>query len=281
MIRTALAAAGLVLVASCATAPQVTPAVRADLAPTGKLRAGINFGNVLLTAKDPATGEPRGVAVDLARELAQRLGVPLEIVPFSGAGQMAEAVKTGAWDVAFLAVEPQRATEISFTAPYAEIESTYLVQPDSPLRTIEDVDRKGVRISLTAKSAYDLYLSRTIKNAQLVRAPNTAAAFKLFVTEKLEAHANLRPVLLNLTAKLPGSRILDGRFSVVGQAAGTPRGREAGARYLREFIEDVKASGWVARAIEKNGARGLTVAPPAEGASTLRIGGSVSGGYSR
>lgn len=275
MIKAISAVISLAFLASCATAPQVPPAARAELAPTGKLRAGINFGNVLLTAKDPVTGEPRGVAVDLARELARRLDVPLEIVPHKTAGHLAEAVKTGAWDVAFLAVEPQRASVIAFTAPYAEIEATYLVPPGSPLRRIEDVDRKGVRIALAAKSAYDLYLSRTVKNAQLVRIVGGPAAFQKFVDEKLEAHANLRPVLLNLAPKLPGSRILDGRFSVVGQAAGTHPNRAAGAKYLRAFVEDIKASGLVAQLIEKNGVRGLSVAPLVEAPSRVEIGGSM------
>lgn len=265
MLRTAIIAAASLLLVACATEPPMSPAARADLAPTGKLRVGINFGNVLLTAKDAATGEPRGVAVDLARELGRRTGLAVEIVPYGTAGQMADAVKTGAWDVAFLAAEPQRANEISFTAPYAEIEATYLVPPGSSLRSVEDVDRSGVRIAIAAKSAYDLYLSRNLKHAQLVRAPNTPAAFKLFVDDRLEAHANLKPVLLGLAAQLPGSRILDGRFSVVGQAVGTPKGREAGARYLREFVEDIKATGLVAKTIEKNGIRGLSVAPRSGG----------------
>lgn len=261
MLRFAVIIASLFVLSSCATAPHVSPLARADLAPTGTLRVGINFGNVLLTAKDPATGEPRGVAPDLARELGRRLGVPIEIVPYSTAGRMADAVTTGAWDVAFLGAEPQRANEISFTAPYAEIEASYLVPPGSPLRTVEDVDRAGVRIALAEKSAYDLYLTRNLKRAQLVRAPNTPAAFKLFVDDRLEAHANLRPVLLTFVDKLPGSRILEGRFSVVGQAVGTPKGREAGAKYLREFVEDAKVSGLVAQTIERNGIRGLNVAP--------------------
>lgn len=249
--------------------------MRAELAPTGKLRAGINFRNELLASKDPGTGEARGIAVDLARELGRRLGVPLEIVPFDGAGRMAEAVKTGAWDVAFLGAEPQRANEITFTAAYLEIEATYLVPAASPLRTIADVDREGVRIAVGAKSAYDLYLSRTLKRARLVRAPSLTAAFKLFVHDKLEAHANLRPRLVALAAKYPGSRILDGRFTAVQQAIGTPKGRDAGARYLREFVEDVKASGLVAQVIEKNGVRGVSIAPPAQAISTIEIGGSM------
>jgi polar amino acid transport system substrate-binding protein len=249
--------------------------VRADLAPTGKLRAGINFGNTLLTAKDPATGEPRGIAIDLARELGRRLRVPVEIVPFNSAGQMADAVKTGVWDVAFLGAEPQRASEISFTAPYAEIESTYLVPAGSTLRNVADVDRDGVRIAVANKSAYDLYLSRNIQRARLERAQGVPGAFKLFTAQKLDAMAGLRPVLLTYAGKLPGSRVLDGRFSVVGQAVGTPRGREAGATYLHAFVEEIKASGLVAQTIEKNGVRGLTVAPLAQGASRVEIGGSM------
>jgi polar amino acid transport system substrate-binding protein len=250
------------LTASCATTPPVAPAIRAELAPTGTLRAGLNFQNALLTAKGPF-GEPRGVAVDLARELARRLGVPLEIVPFSSAGALAGSVKTGKWDVAFLGDEPQRANEIAFTDAYAEIDATYLVPAGSKLRAINDVDRKGVRIVVPTASAYDLYLSRSIRQAQLVRIPGTATAHKYFVDENLDALAGLRPTLLEYTAQLPGSRLLDGRFTVVRQAAGTIKGRDTGAQYLREFIEDVKASGLVAHSIEKNGAKGLSVAPKA------------------
>lgn len=264
LIGTAIILSSMVLLSSCSTAPQITPLVISDLAPTGKMRAGINFSNVLLTAKEPATGEPRGIAIDLARELARRLGVPLEIVPFANPGQMAEAVTRGDWDVAFLAVDPQRATEISFSAPYVEIEATYLVPPGSLLRTVEDVDRKGVRIAISKESAYDLYLSRNLKQAQLVRAPVGTSSFKLFVDENLDANANMRPVLVDFAEKLPGSRILDGHFSVVGQAVGTPKSREAGAKYVREFVEDIKATGLVAQTIDRNGIRGLTVASKAK-----------------
>ena len=265
----------LLFLASCATTPRIPPAARSDLAPTGKLRAGINFQNALLTAKDPVSGEPRGIAVELAQELARRLGVPIEIVPYTSAGQLADAVKTGVWDVAFLGAEPQRAAEIAFTAAYLEVDATYLVPAGSPLRTIADVDREGVRIGVGEKSAYDLYLSRALKHARLVRVRFTEAAFKNFVAEKLEAFAALKPDLVNYSARLPGSRVLDGRFTVVQQAAGTPRGREAGAKYLREFIEDAKASGLVARLIEKNGIRGASIAPGARGVNTIEIGGSM------
>jgi polar amino acid transport system substrate-binding protein len=239
---------------------ECTPEVRSQLAPTGKLRVGVNMGNFLLTAKDTATGEPRGVAVDLGRELGKRVGVPVEIIPYPNPGALADAAKSGVWDVGFLAAEPQRANEIDFTAAYVEIEATYLVPPGSPLKTIADVDREGVRIAISAKSAYDLYLTRTLKHAQLVREQGADGAFKRFVADKLEALAGLKPRLLIDHDNLPGSRILDGRFTAVQQAIGTPKGRPAGARYLRDFVADIKASGLVAQAIAKNNVRGLTVA---------------------
>jgi polar amino acid transport system substrate-binding protein len=235
-------------------------AVRAELAPAGTLRVGINFGNVLLTGKDPATGEPRGVAVDLARELARRLEVPLEIVPFESAGALADAAPRRAWDVGFLGAEPQRANDISFTAAYVEIESTYLVPPGSPVRSVADIDRDGVRIAVAEKSAYDLYLSRSLRHAKLERASGFEGSFQLLADGKTDALAGLRPVLLTCIEKLPGSRVVDDRFTTIQQAVGTPKGREAGAAYLRRFVEDVKATGLVAHLIEKNGVRGLSVA---------------------
>jgi polar amino acid transport system substrate-binding protein len=227
------------------------------------LRVGINLGNFLLTAKDPASGEPRGIAVDLGRELGRRLGVPVEIVGYPTPGELAEAATYGAWDVGFLGAEPQRAKEIDFTAAYVEIEATYLVPPGSPLQTIAEVDRDGVRIAVPEKSAYELYLSRTLKHAELMRTRGGDAAFKLFVEGKLDALAGLKPRLLKDQGKLPGSRILEGRFTAVQQAIGIPKGRDAGAEYLRAFVEDIKATGLVARTIDQSGVRGLTVAPKA------------------
>ena len=238
-------------------------AARSDLAPNGKLRVGINFGNNLLTARDPVTRAPSGIALDLAAELGRRLGVPVEIVSYESAGALADSASTGAWEVGFLGAEPQRANQISFTAAYLEIEATYLVPPGSPLRTIADVDREGVRIVTTAKAAYDLYLQRSLKHASLFHAANADAVFKLFVSEKMDALAGLKPRLVTDHDNLPGSRILEGRFTAVQQAVGTPKGHDVGARYLREYAEDVKATGLVARVIEKNGVRGVTVAPAA------------------
>ncbi|MCC6532705.1 MAG: transporter substrate-binding domain-containing protein [Burkholderiales bacterium] len=222
------------------------------------------MGNFLLTRKDPATGEAAGIVVDLGRELGRRLGVPVRILQYENPGKLADAAKTGVWDVGFLGAEPQRAQEIDFTPAYVEIESTYLVPPGSPIRRIEDVDRAGVRIAISERSAYDLYLTRNLKHAELVRERGAENVFKRFVDDKLDALASLRPRLIIDHANLPGSRILDGNFTSVQQASGTPKGRPNAARYLREFIEHVKASGLVAQLIEKNNVQGLTVAPKAD-----------------
>ena len=243
--------------------PRIPVAVRSDLGPTGTLRVGINQGNFLVVTKDPASGELRGIAVDLARELGRRADLPVEFITYPSAGKMAEAVKTGAWDVAFLGAEPERQNEISFTPAYLEIDATYLVPAGSPIRAIAEVDRDGIRIAVAAKSAYDLFLSRTVQRARLVRAEGIDASFNLFVADQLEALAGLKPRLVADAQALAGSRILEGRFTAIQQAIGAPRGRDAGARYLCDFIEDAKASGMVARAMETHGVRGVSVAPPA------------------
>jgi len=244
-------------------ATEVSAAVRSELAPTGKLRVGLNHQNFLLVTPGSKGPAPRGVAPDLARELSRRLGVAVEFVDFDSAGKLADAVAAGVWDVAFLGAEPQRASQIAFTAAYLEIPATYLVPAGSPIRTIAEVDRKGVRIAVSSSSAYDLFLSRNVTQAQLVRAPGIDASYDLFVSQKLEVLAGLKPRLLTDVEKLPGARILDSQFTAVQQAIGTPKARAAGAAYLRSFVEEVKASGLVAEAISKNGARGVSVAPPA------------------
>jgi len=241
--------------------PQITTAVRAELAPTGKLRVGINLQNFLLVNSNPTGGEPFGIVVDLARELARLSGLALELVPFATAGKLADAAGLGVWDVAFLAAEPLRAEQIAFTPAYLEIEATYLVPAGSPIRSLAEVDRTGVRIAAAAKSAYDLYLSRTLKHASLVRTQGIDASYDVFVADGLEALAGLKPRLVADAAKLPGSRILAGRFTAVQQAIGTPIGRDAGAAYLREFAAHAKTSGLVAQAIARHGIRGVTVAP--------------------
>jgi len=235
-----------------------------DLAPGGKLRAAINFGNSVLAQKDPATGEPKGITPDLARELGRRLGVPVEFVTYEAAGKVFDAVKTGAWDIAFVAIEPVRAAEIEFSAPYVIIEGTYMVSKDSPLQTIADVDKPGVRIAVGLKSAYDLYLTRTIKNATIVRASagGGRAMIDMFVNDKLEVAAGVRQPLVAYAKDHSDMRVMDGHFMEIQQAMGTPKGRTAAA-YLRAFVEDVKASGFVAEALKRSG-QSATVAPAAK-----------------
>ena len=232
-----------------------------DLAPTGTLRVGINYGNSVLATRDPSSGQLGGVAVDLARELGRRTDLPVELVGFESAGKMVEGLQAAAWDVAFLAVDPGREEEISFTAPYIEIEGTYLLPPRSALGAIADVDHENVRVGVSSKSAYDLFLTRNLKRAQLVRAPSPEAAFDLIVAGKVDALGGVRQHLVAHTAKLPGSRVLEGRFMAIQQALGIPKARQAGLSYLREFIEEVKASGLVARALEKAGVQGVSIAP--------------------
>jgi polar amino acid transport system substrate-binding protein len=187
--------------------------------------------------------------------------VAVEIIAYKSAGALADSVRTGEWDISVLGDEPQRAKEIAFATPLTEIESTYLVPAGSTIAAIGDVDRPGVRIAVSAKSAYELYLSRTIQRAELVRVEGIGEASERFVNDKLEALAGLKPQLLELAPTLPGSRILEGNFTVVRHTVGTPRGRDAAAAYLRDLVEDVKVAGLVARWIEKSGVKGLSVAP--------------------
>jgi polar amino acid transport system substrate-binding protein len=223
-----------------------------ELAPTGVLRAAINMGNFLLVTGRTPSGDPEGVAPDMAREIASRLGVPVRYVPYARPGELADAAGTGVWDIGLIGAEPQRAEKIAFTPAYVEIEATYLVPAGSPLKTIAEVDRAGVRIAVTARSAYDLWLERNIKSARLVRSEGGDATFKQFVDDKLDALAGLRPRLLEDASKLPGSRILDGQFTAVQQAVGTERKNTAAAAYLRDFVEEAKKSGLVARLIERH-----------------------------
>ena len=252
----------VILLASGAMA-DITPAVRADLAPTGKLRAAINYGNFILATKDKATGESRGVAVDLVHEIGKRLGVPVEIVAYDSVAVMGDAAPSGVWDIAFLGSDPLREKIMSFTAAYLEIEATYLVPGSSPLRTAAEVDREGVRVAAPARANYELFLQRNLKHAQLVSTQGADAAFEQLTTGKVDALAGLVQALMTLSAKLPGSRLVEGRFMGVQQSIAVPKGRDAGLKYLRSVVEDAKASGLVARAIEKTGAKGVSVAPKA------------------
>jgi polar amino acid transport system substrate-binding protein len=241
----------------------VSQQVKDELAPGGVLRAGLNLSNFLLVSGKTTAGEPAGVAPDMAAEIARRLGVPVTYVLYQTPGELADAAETGAWNIGLIGAEPQRAEKIAFTPAYVEIEATYLVPAGSAIRTIADVDRPGVRIAVTGRSAYGLWLDRHIKHATLVKTGTLDSAFERFVGDRLEVLAGLKPRLLSDVEKLPGARILDGKFTAVQQAIGTGRQNAAAAEFLQEFVAEVKASGFVQSLIDKHEVRGLSVAPAA------------------
>ncbi|MGH6624738.1 MAG: ABC transporter substrate-binding protein [Burkholderiaceae bacterium] len=237
-------------------------AVLHELAPTGTLRAAINYGNPVLAQRDVASGQPLGVSVDLARELARRFDLKLEFVTFDAAGHVFDALKSRAWDIAFLARDPVRATEIAFTAPYVIIEASYLVRHDSPHTAVDELDREGVRIAVGKGAAYDLYLTRALKHAQLVRAATSNEAIEIFVADALDAAAGVRQPLEAYARNHAGVRVIDGRFTAIEQAMGTPVARSAAVSCLSEFIEEMKQSGFVADALARSGQVEASVAPP-------------------
>jgi polar amino acid transport system substrate-binding protein len=257
----------LMLAVSAPALAQSSPEALHDLAPSGTLRAAINFGNGVLAQKGDG-GAPRGVSVDLATELAKRLGVPVAFVPYEAAGKVFEGARAGAWDVGFMAIEPVRAAEIAFTTPYVVIEGTYMVRKESPFKDIGDVDKPGVKIAVGLGSAYDLYLTRTIEHAKILRAKTGGgtAMIELFVGDKLDVAAGVRQQLDAYANDHPEMRVMPGHFQEIAQAMGMPRvegqTREAGAKYLAAFVEEMKASGFVAEALKRSG-QVAQVAPPA------------------
>jgi polar amino acid transport system substrate-binding protein len=232
----------------------------AQLAPSGRLRAAINFGNPILAVRG-ADGQPSGVSVDLARELGKRLGVPVDLVTFTAAGKVVEAVKEAKVDIAFVAIDPVRGADMLQTPPYVIIEGAYLVKNDSPIRRNEDVDRPGNRIVVGNGSAYDLYLARELKAARLVKAPTSPLVTDVFLAQGMEVAAGVKQQLQADARRVPGVRLLDGRFMVIQQAMGLPRGRDEGARYVSAFVEEMKASGFVAAALQRHHIEGALVAP--------------------
>jgi polar amino acid transport system substrate-binding protein len=244
---------------SCASPPAVSPEARSQLAPSGKVRAAINYGNPVLAKKNPGTGELRGVTVDLGRELGRRLGVPVELVAYETVAKLLAGFKSEEWDVAFLAVDPTRG-DFAFSAPYMEVQVTYLVPERSDIRQASQADRPGVRIAVQSKNAADLFLTRELKHAGLVRTTNTAAAFDALKAGSADAFADNRQHLLSVGEANPGYRVVDGRFTSIQHAAAVPASRHAAADYLRVFIEDVKASGFVKNALDQSGIRGVEVA---------------------
>jgi polar amino acid transport system substrate-binding protein len=242
----------------------ISSELRQAFAPTGTLRASINLGNPILANRKPEVPEPFGVSIDLARAFAERLGVGVEFVVFDAAGKSVEALRGEQADIGFFAIDPLRGEGISFTSPYVLIEGSYMVSQNSPLQNNEEVDRAGIRVTVGKGSAYDLFLSRELKAAEIVRAPTSPAVVGVFVEQGLEVAAGVKQQLEADLLRLPGHRLLPGRFMVIQQAMGTPksRGNEA-AEFLTQFVEDMKASGFVAQALQRHGIQGASVAPAA------------------
>ncbi|HEY0824952.1 MAG TPA: ABC transporter substrate-binding protein [Ramlibacter sp.] len=233
--------------------------------PTGRLRASINLGNPVLAGRDPATGEPRGVSVDLAREFARRLGVPAELLVFDVASKSVDAVASEQADIGFFAIDPKRGEHIRFTGPYVLIEGCYAVREDSPLRANEEVDRAGQRVVVGRGSAYDLFLTRELKNAQIVRAESSQAVLRHFLDSGAEVAAGVKQQLQADAQRVGGVRLLPGRFMVIRQAMGCPKSRgEAAAAALSAFVEEMKATGLVGQALARHGVQGASVAPAGE-----------------
>jgi polar amino acid transport system substrate-binding protein len=238
--------------------------VLSAFAPTGTLRASINLGNPILANKDAVTGEPVGVSIDLARELGKRLGLPVDLVVFDTAGKSVEAVSDERADIGFFAIDPARGASIAFTAPYVLIEGFYMVRNDSPIQSNNEVDHAGMRVAVGKGSAYDLFLSRELKHAQIVRAPSSPAVVETFLEQGLEVAAGVKQQLESDAAKTPGLRLLGERFMVIRQAMGLPKSRgNAPTEYLRRFVEEMKTSGFVADSLRRHKIGGASVAPAA------------------
>jgi polar amino acid transport system substrate-binding protein len=252
---------GLILTGCAGIGTAPPPEARQALAPTGKLRVALQLANPLNVVKDSASGDMKGVGYDLGKELARRIGVPLEPVFYPSVGALLDSGKTGAWDVAFVGFSPARAKEWDFTGLHLEVEFGYLIAPRSPISTMADVDRPGIRVAVQEKSGPDVFFSRTLKNAVFVRAPSNPGALEALKSGKADVMGSIKPVLFELSNQLPGSRVLDGRPGLDPHAMVVPKGRDLGMAYARKFIEDAKSAGLVKAAIERAGIRGAVVAP--------------------
>jgi polar amino acid transport system substrate-binding protein len=249
----------------CEKAVRAQPApadVARSLAPTGRVRVAINYGNAVLAQRNAETGKLSGVSVDIAEELGRRLGLPITLVPFDAAGKVSAAAAKDTWDVAFLARDPERARDISFTAAYVVINGNYVVRRDSASSTPEQVDRDGVRIAVSGQSIYDLFLARTLKHAKIIRAGSPPEAAALFQSERLEVCAGVQAAMQQLVSSDPTLRMIPEPFMQINQAMGTPVGRTAGTNYLKAFVESIKSDGFVTKALVRNGQADATVAPP-------------------
>lgn len=232
--------------------------------PTGKLRASINLGNPILANRDPITQQPVGVSIDLANAFAQRLGVEAEFVVFDTAAKSVEAVTLENADIGFFAIDPSRGESITFTAAYVLIEGSYMVRTDSSIQTNEEVDKAGRRVTVGKGSAYDLFLTRELKHAEIVRAPSSPTVVDVFVEQSLDVAAGVRQQLEADAQRFPNLRLLPGRFMVIQQAMGLPKSRgEQAAEILRHFVEDMKTSGFIEESMRRYGIKGASVAPAA------------------
>ena len=233
----------------------------ADLAPSGVVRAAINTGNPVLARKGPEGGEPSGASVDIAREIGRRLGRPVQLIAYETAGGVVEALARGEWDVAFLANEPARADRVVFSAPYVVIEGTAMVWKDAPFTSNGELDRDGIRIAVGLNAAYDLHLTRALKHAAIVRAPSSSAAMEQFYRDRLEAAAGVRQALEAFAADKADIRVLPDAFMSIRQTVASPPGRNAGSAYLQSLVQELKVSGWIRAALDRNGQQDAQVAP--------------------
>lgn len=252
---------GLMLTGCTGISSAPTPEARQTLAPTGKLRVGLQLGSPHNVIRDSVSGEMKGVGFDLGKELARRMGVPFEPVLYPSVGALLDSGKSGAWDVAFVGFSPARAKEWDFTALHLEIEFGYLIPRGSSVSTMADVDRPGIRVAVQEKSQPDVFLSRMLKNAVVVRASSLAGTFEMLKSGKADVIFSIKPSLFEISNQLPGSRVLDGRPGIDPHAMAMPKGRDLGVAYARQFIEDAKSEGLVKAAIERAGIRGAVVAP--------------------
>ncbi len=259
----AICAVSILILIGCASSPSVSPAARTELAPTGKLRVGLILSNQVLVTKDPNTGELRGVTVALGKALAQRIGVAFEPVGYPNPAAMVKSFGANEWDIAFFAIDPARAKEVDFSPPYMEVDNTYLVTATSKVGAVERADQGGVTIAVPERSAPDLFLSRNLKSAKVMRVPGGAeAAIDALRSGKADAYAENAHMLSLYAERLPGSRVLEGRYTVIQHAVATPKGKNAAAEFVKHFVEQSKSDGTIREAIAQAGLRRANVAPP-------------------
>lgn len=252
---------GLLLTGCAGIHTTPAPEARQALAPTGKLRVGLLLGSPTHVIRDAASGEMKGVGFDLGKELARRMGVPFEPVLYPSIGALLDSGKSGAWDVAFIGFSPARAKDLDFTALHLEVEFGYLIPGGSSILTMADVDRPGIRVAVQERSLPDIFFSRTLNNAVVIRASSNPGALEALKSGRADVMGSIKPILFEMSDQLPGSRVLDGRPGIDPHAMAMPKGRDLGVAYARTFVEDAKSEGLVKTAIERVGMRGGVVAP--------------------